>query len=135
MSERGLKVVEGKRSRKSNNETRVINNKENTNKVANAIADNFGSILDLAYDIVETNKIKVQTDAIISKMKEDRETLLAEAEVYAKKKNADTKSIVERMRVIQEMMRDFYQYNNSSMSGDEFSKVVSEIVTQMGRID
>lgn len=135
MSERGLKVVEGKRSRKNNNETRVINNNENTNKVANAIADNFGSILDLAYDIVETNKIKVQTDAIISKMKEDRESLLAEAEVYAKKKNADTKSIVERMRVIQEMMRDFYQYNNSSMSGDEFSKVVSEIVTQMGRID
>ncbi len=135
MTERGLKVVEGRRLRKDSNDTKITNNMDNANNLANTVADNFGSILDLAQDIVEINKIKVQTDAIINKMREDRETLLAEAEVYAKKKNADTKSVIERMRVIQAMMRDFYQYNNSSMSGDEFSKVVSEIVTQMGRID
>lgn len=106
-----------------------------SDKMMNAVADNLGNIINLANDLVEIQRMKVHSDAILEKMKEDRANLIAEAEVYAKRKNADTSSIVERMRVIQEMMKDFYQYNNSNMTGEEFSKVISDIITQMGRLE
>lgn len=104
-------------------------------KITNAVADNLGNIINLANNLVEIQRMKVQSDAILEKMKEDRENLIAEAESYAKRKNADTSSVVERMRVIQDMMKDFYQYNNSNMTGEEFSKVISDIITQMGRLE
>ena len=72
--------------------------------------------------------MSVQSEAIIAKMKEERAILLAEAEAYAKRKNADTTSIVEKMKVIQAMMKDFYQFNNSNMTSEDFSKVITEIV-------
>ena len=128
-----LELVESKRSLKSvdNGEVKNIT----VNKVADSIMDNFGNILNLANDIVEIKKMKVQSDAIILKMREDRESLLAEAEAYAKRKNADTSSVIEKMKVIQSMIRDFYQFNNSSMTSEDFSKVITEIVTQMGNIE
>ncbi|MEN8077558.1 hypothetical protein ABFP60_11400 [Clostridioides difficile] len=138
MDTNGLKVVESKRRSVSNldDNTVIIENKSNaSDKLLNTVADNFGNILNLANDIVEIKKMSVQSEAIISKMKEDRATLVAEAEAYAKRKNADTTSVVEKMKVIQAMMKDFYQFNNSNMTSEDFSKVITEIVTQMGRID
>lgn len=154
MSDKGLEVVTSRRMKNSavyekkpvtsenktiaasENKSTVIENRgKAASKLGDTIADNFGDILSLANDLVEIKKMKVQSEAVLAKMKEDRETLIAEAEAYAKKKNADTSSVVERMKIIQEMMKDFYQHNNSSMSGEDFSKVISEIVTQMGRLD
>lgn len=138
MDTNGLNVVESKRRSVSNLDynTVIIENKSNaSDKLLNTVADNFGNILNLANDIVEIKKMSVQSEAIISKMKEDRATLVAEAEAYAKRKNADTTSVVEKMKVIQAMMKDFYQFNNSNMTSEDFSKVITEIVTQMGRID
>lgn len=114
-----------------------LDNEINTtsNKITDMLTDNFGNILNLANDIIEMKKMKVQSDAIISKIREERENLLAEAEAYAKRKNADTSSIIEKMKIIQSMIRDFYQFNNSSMTSEDFSKVITEIVTQMGRIE
>ncbi len=60
---------------------------------------------------------------------------MAEAEAYVMKKRVDTSSVIEQMRVIQDMMREFYQYNNSNMSGEDFSKIISDIITQMRRLD
>lgn len=125
MNNTRLKCVESGRMKISNQ----------SDKMMNAVADNLGNIINLANDLVEIQRMKVHSDAILEKMKEDRANLIAEAEVYAKRKNADTSSIVERMRVIQEMMKDFYQYNNSNMTGEEFSKVISDIITQMGRLE
>lgn len=138
MDANGLKVVESKRRSVSNldNNTVIIDNGSNaSDRLLNSVADNFGNILNLANDIVEIKKMSVQSEAIIAKMKEERAILLAEAEAYAKRKNADTTSIVEKMKVIQAMMKDFYQFNNSNMTSEDFSKVITEIVTQMGRID
>ncbi|MDY3361089.1 MAG: hypothetical protein SOY04_12000 [Clostridium celatum] len=138
MDANGLKVVESKRRSVSNldNNTVIIDNESNaSDRLLNSVADNFGNILNLANDIVEIKKMSVQSEAIIAKMKEERAILLAEAEAYAKRKNADTTSIVEKMKVIQAMMKDFYQFNNSNMTSEDFSKVITEIVTQMGRID
>lgn len=114
-----------------------LDNEINTtsNKITDILTDNFGNILNLANDIIEMKKMKVQSEAIISKIREERESLLAEAEAYAKRKNADTSSIIEKMKIIQSMIRDFYQFNNSSMTSEDFSKVITEIVTQMGRIE
>lgn len=138
MDANGLKVVESKRRSVCNldNNTVIIDNGSNaSDRLLNSVADNFGNILNLANDIVEIKKMSVQSEAIIAKMKEERAILLAEAEAYAKRKNADTTSIVEKMKVIQAMMKDFYQFNNSNMTSEDFSKVITEIVTQMGRID
>lgn len=104
-------------------------------KLLNAVADNFGEILRLAEEITEIRKTKVQTDAVIKQMSESRKTLLAEAESYATKKNADTKSIVDKMNVIRAMMQDFYAQSNQRLSGEDFKAVITEIVNQMGRIE
>lgn len=129
-----LKHIES-RCMRNKNKTENDKNYNENKEVINSIACNMGNIINLAQNMLELERMKVQSDAILEKMKQDRETLIAEAEAYAKRKNADTNSVVERMRIIQDMMRDFYQYNNSSMSGEEFSKVISDIITQMGRLD
>lgn len=136
MDSYGLNVVQSSRTlkNKDNKESNEIAN-NNVNKIVDTVVDNFGDIIRIANDLVEIRKMKVQSDAILAKMREDRKTLLAEAEAYAKRKNADTTSVVEKMRVIQEMMKDFYKYNNSSMTGEDFSKVITEMVTQIGRIE
>ena len=129
-----LKHIESRRMRNKNKTENDKNYNENK-EVINSIACNMGNIINLAQNMLELERMKVQSDAILEKMKQDIETMIAQAEAYAKRKNADTNSVVERMRIIQDMMRDFYQYNNSSMSGEEFSKVISDIITQMGRLD
>lgn len=131
MNNSKLELVENKNSLK------FVDDEINTtsNKITDVVADNFENILNLANDIIEIKKMKVQSDAILSKIREDRENLLAEAEAYVKRKNADTSSVIEKMKVIQLMIRDFYQFNNSSMTSEDFSKVITEIVTQMGRIE
>ena len=116
-------------------ESKRIKNNIQNNNLANTVADNMGNIINLASDIVEIQKMKVQSDAILEKMKEDRKALMAEAEAYVMKKRVDTSSVIEQMRVIQDMMREFYQYNNSNMSGEDFSKIISDIITQMRRLD
>lgn len=104
-------------------------------RVGAAIADNFGRILDLASDIVEIEKMKVQSEAVLKQMEESRKNLLAEAEAYATKKNADTDSVIQKMQMVRDMMRDFYQYNNNAnLSGEDFSRIISSIVSEMGRL-
>lgn len=104
-------------------------------RIGDAIADNFGQILDLASGIVEIEKMKVQSDAVLKQMEASRQQLLSEAEAYAKKKSADTESVVQKMQMVRDMMRDFYQYNNNAnLSGEDFSRIISSIVSEMGRL-
>lgn len=111
-------------------------------KLLGAAADNFGEILKLAEEITEIRKTKVQSDAVIKQMAEARKTLLAEAEAYVMKKNADTKSVVEntkvvieKMHVIRMMMQDFYAQNQQHLSSEDFKAVITEIVDQMCRVE
>lgn len=104
-------------------------------KLLGAAADNFGEILRLAEEITEIRKTKVQTEAVVKQMSEYRKTILAEAESYAMKKNADTKSIVDKMNVIRLMMQDFYAQSNQQLSSEDFRAVITEIVNQMGRVE
>ncbi len=100
-----------------------------------AAAQNFGRILDLAGGLVEIKKMKVASDAVLAKMEADRKQLLSEAEAYCIKKNADTKSIVDRMNVIRLMMQDFYQQSNQQITGEDFKQIITSIVDQMGRMN
>lgn len=97
------------------------------------MSDNLPKILDLASSIIEVEKMKVASEAVLAKMREDRLSLLAEAEAYAKKKNADTSDIVARFTLVRDMMRDFYAANTGSMTSEDFQKVISSIIEQMGK--
>ena len=99
----------------------------NNPRIQDAIADNFGKILDLAYDIAEIEKIRVKTSEVIKQMEESRKILITEAEVYAQKINADTDKTVRTLQQIQAMMREFYLYNGESkLSSEDFARIISE---------
>lgn len=99
------------------------------------VAEGFDSIMKLATEISEIKKMKVQGNLILQKMDKDRKLLLTEAQAYAEKKNADTKSVVDRMNVIRGMMQDFYAQSNQQITGEDFRVIITEIVNQMGRVE
>ena len=104
-------------------------------KAMDMLSQNFGRILDLAGEMIEIRKLKEVTEAQLKLMEENRKQLIDEANAYAIKKRADTDSVVGRMTIIKEMMQDFYVHNNGQMTGEDFCKIITEIVNQMGRIE
>ena len=99
------------------------------------VSEGFDNIMKLATEITEIKKMKTQGELILQKMDKDRELLLTEAQAYAEKKNADTKSVVDRMNVIRGMMQDFYARSNEQITGEDFRVIITEIVNQMGRVE
>lgn len=99
------------------------------------VSESFDNIMKLASEITEIKKMKTQGDLILRKMDKDRELLMTEAKAYVEKKNADTKSIVERMNIIRGMMQDFYAQSNQQITGEDFRVIITEIVNQMGRVE
>lgn len=106
--------------------------KTNADKVTEAVCDNFERILDISQSMVDIRRMKVQSEAVLKVMAEKRETLKAEAEAYAQKRNADTKSVVDRMNIVRLMMKDFYDANTGTMTSEDFRIVITEIVSKMG---
>ncbi len=104
------------------------------NGIGGAVADNFDKIVDLAADVVQIQKMKVQSEAVLKKMAEDRKALVAEAEAYALKRNADTKSVVDRMNIVRLMLRDFYDANSGNISSEDFRIIITETINQMGKM-
>ena len=99
------------------------------------LSNNFENILKLAGSIIEIQKMKVASEACLMKMAEDRKRIIDEAHAYAVKKRADTNSVVDRMNVIRSMMQDFYAHSQGNLSGDDFCKIITEVVNQMGRVE
>ena len=97
-----------------------------------AVADNFGRILDVASSIVEIEKINVQANAYISELEEKRKMLVEETDAYVRKLEADTNSTVSKIEVIRQMMKDYYESGQKTLSGEEFSKVITDILNRMG---
>ena len=115
----------------------VQNTKELTKgeKAMDMLSNNFENILNLAGNIVEIRKMKVASEACLAKMAEDRKRIIDEAQAYAVKKRADTSSVVDKMNVIRSMMQDFYAHSQGNLSGDDFCKIITEVVNQMGRVE
>ncbi len=104
-------------------------------KIAGAVADNFPRILSLAEGIAEIKKMQVQSEAVLKQMDKQRENLLAEAEAYVRKKNADTNDVVEKMKVVSDMMNNYYRYSgNANISGNDFRMIISDIVNSMKQV-
>ena len=103
-------------------------------KVLGAVADNFGRILDVASTVVEIQKLQVQAESCVSLLREQRLMLEQETEEYVKKLNAETDSTVNKAEVIRRMMHDYYSAGQSKLSGEEFSKIISDVLDHMGDI-
>lgn len=97
-----------------------------------AVADNFGRILDVASSIVEIERINAQADAYIKILEEKRKLLAEEADAYVKKVSANTQATVSKVEAIRYMMQDYYKSGQNKMSGEEFSKIITEIINQIG---
>lgn len=132
---KGFEPIESSRNRFQPKPSQGVDVIDSRNKLADVTADNFENILKLTSDIVSIQKMKIQNECAISQMKEAREMLLSEAKCYAMKKEADTRSVVERMEVIRSMMNDFYRYNSQNMTGEVFCQIITEIVNQMGKLE
>jgi hypothetical protein len=129
-----FEVVSGKRSPLAELKDASIHIPQNKNRIGDLVADHFDQILDLAANIVEIEKMRMQSQAVLKQMEESRKTLLAEAEAYAIKKNADTNDVVQKIQVVREMMCDFYQHNHrANLSGEEFSRIISSVVNEIGK--
>ena len=113
----------------------VDNQQVATKTKLDVVSEGFDNIMKLATAITEIKKMKTQGELILQKMDKDRELLMTEAQAYAEKKNADTKSVVDRMNVIRGMMQDFYAQSNQQITGEDFRVIITEIVNQMGRVE
>jgi hypothetical protein len=132
----GFELVESSRNVPAEqNESQKNNSVSNSSKMVDALTNNFGTILELVGRVLEIQKMETASDAVLAKMAEDRKILLDEAQAYAIKKRADTSSVVERMNVIKSMMQDFYAQSDGNMSGEDFCKIITEVVNQMGRVE
>ncbi|MGM9797037.1 MAG: hypothetical protein ACI3ZY_05590 [Parabacteroides sp.] len=133
----GFELIESRRREpaiKNQNNPAAIK-QDRTDKILDVAADNMEQILTLAGNIIEIEKMKVVSEACLAKMEEDRKMLLAEAQAYVEKKKADTNSVVEKMNVVRTMMLDFYTHSNGNISGDDFCRIISEMVNQMGKVE
>lgn len=113
----------------------VDNQQVATKTKLDVVSEGFDNKMKLATEITEIKKMKTQGELILQKMDKDRELLMTEAQAYAEKKNADTKSVVDRMNVIRGMMQDFYAQSNQQITGEDFRVIITEIVNQMGRVE
>ena len=102
--------------------------------LVNAAANNFDRILDIASSIVETRRMQVQAVACIHMLEEKRKTLVAEAEAYVKRVRTETDATVNKAEVIRRMMQDYYRSGRNSLTGDEFSRIISDVLNHMGEI-
>ena len=113
----------------------VDNQQVATKTKLDVVSEGFDNIMKLATEITEIKKMKTQGELILQKMDKEREPLMTEAQAYAEKKNADTKSVVDRMNVTRGMMQDFYAQSNQQITGEDFRVIITEIVNQMGRVE
>ena len=98
------------------------------NKIVDALADNMDSILGIAKDIVAIERMKVQSEAVLKQMEEDRARLREEAKAYVMKKNADTKDAIDKMQMARILLNEFYnQKSTAGVSAEEFSTVIKSI--------
>ena len=101
-------------------------------KLLGAVADNFERIVDIASDIVEIEKMNAQADSFIRELKEKRRMLAEEADAYVKKIKVETDATVSKVEAIRLMMQDYYLHGKEGLTGEEFSKIIQEVINQIG---
>lgn len=129
-----LEIVTGKRSRSlSNVNDKPVYPEVLGSRVTDAVVDNFDKILDLASDIVDIQKMKVQSDAVINQMREQRERLKEETNDYVNRVKAETDKTVSHMEIVSKMMQDYYNCGgNNKLPAEEFSKIIIQVINKLG---
>lgn len=110
------------------------NNSSGVDQIAGAIAENLDRIVDIAATVVEIQKMQVQADACINMLREQRLMLETETEAYVKRINADTNATVSKAEAISRMMHDYYIHGHDRLSGEDFSRIISDILDHMGTL-
>lgn len=135
---KGFEIVQsGRTTPATTNQTgqQVINlTRDHKGQALDIAQDAIPRIIDLANSYMEIQKIQATSEAEIARMQETRKQLLAEAEAYVVRKQADTQSVVEQMEQnrltlekVRLLLQDFYAHNDGKMTGEDFCKVITEI--------
>lgn len=95
-----------------------------------AVADNFGRIMDCACAIADSKRLLAQADAYSAKVDADCRALAAEARVYVEKLEAETRAKVSKAEVIRQMLRDYYIYGQERLSSADFSAVITKVIDE-----
>lgn len=114
--------------------TKMTQSGGNVGKALDIIGDNFDSIVDLAKDIVSIRKMKVQTKATLELMESRRKDLEAETDAYIRRKREerdDKQFQLDKLHVLESMMANYNASPNSQLSGEDFYKIMSEIINKI----
>lgn len=93
-----------------------------------AVANNFDTILNLAGQVVQIQQMKVAGDLAIRDLEAKTRALEAETESYVKRLHAQTDAVVDRAEVVRKLMRDYYEYGSDKLSGEDFSKIITDVL-------
>jgi len=97
-------------------------------ELVHAAAENFGEIVKVAGQIVEIRKIYADSDARVAEIEAKKETLIAEADNYVKKVEADTNQTLSKAETVRLLLNDFYKNNPGNLSGEEFAGIIKELI-------
>lgn len=111
--------------RKNNNVSRGVD------KLASVTADNFDRIMDMASAFAEIQKMQMQADVAVSTLREKRLMLEAETSAYVNKLRAETDASLGKLEVVRCMMNDYYHSNNDRLSGEEFSRLILDVLDRL----
>lgn len=107
--------------------TRGLSNKSKE-RLVDAISDNMPNIINCANTILEIGKMQVQGQIELAKMDKAKEMLLAETNAYCQKLEAKSKTHLDKMDKLRLLLKDFYESNNGTISGEEFSNILSTVL-------
>lgn len=129
-----FEIVQSTRGEIRNSEPIFEEVKDTSGKehLLHAVSDNFSRIVDVASSIMEIESINAKADAYVKILEEKRKLLAEEADSYVKKVSVDTQAAVSKVEAIRFMMQDYYKSGQNKMSGEEFSKIITEIINQIG---
>lgn len=103
-------------------------------KLAGAVADNFGRILDIASSIAELEHMRIQSDIYRNELREKRLLLAEEAKAYIDSRKVEIDGTVDKLNCIRLLMRDYYRYGHYSLSSEDFSKIISNVLDRLGEL-
>lgn len=134
-STRSVKIIDDAINPEIVKKDSIVSKGQNADKLINAVADNFDTILQIASDIVSIQKMKEQSQAIVRELDAKGNYLIKEAQAYVAKKEADTNQTIKKMEIVRLMMKDFYEHAPSNITGDEFSKIIIQFIDKIDKFD
>lgn len=90
--------------------------------------DNINRILNIVGEMVSIQKIKELTKSQVTLLEQQRKTLQEETDAYVRKLRESTNGRIEKAKVIERMMSDFYQNSDGKLSSDAFQAIISKVI-------